>query len=198
MAQHIRLENLITFSQKIVRFFCWAILLSGVCSCPVYSHSTKSTLTTVATPLIGLAYSLSISDYEGVKELTYASLVTAQLTTMLKNSVRRTRPNGEDDLSFPSGHAAGSFVGASYAQFRYGWSWGIPMYGIATVISLQRVNGDDHYWTDILAGAALGTGCAYFFTVRYPHVWVIPELDFQNKSYFLRLKYDLSLPKREQ
>lgn len=160
-------------------------------STTVWATSTKSTLTTVATPLISAAYALSISDYEGVKELVYSSLVTAQITTLLKNGVRRTRPNGENDLSFPSGHAAGGFVGASYAQFRYGWQWGVPLYGIATAISLQRINGDDHYWTDVIAGAAIGTGCAYFFTVRYPNVWVIPKFDSQNKSYSLQFNYDL-------
>lgn len=169
-----------------------SLLAFLVCSLSnsAFATSTKSALTTAATPLIGAAYSLTISDYEGVKELVYSSLVTAQLTTLIKNGVRRTRPNGENDLSFPSGHAAGAFMGASYAQFRYGWQWGVPMYAIATAIGLQRINGDDHYWTDVIAGAALGTGCAYLFTVRYPNVWVIPKFDSQNRSYSLQFNYD--------
>lgn len=169
-----------------------SLLALAVClfSGTVSANSTQSIFATAATPLIAGVYSLTISDYEGVKELIYASLITAQLTTLLKNSIRRTRPNGENDLSFPSGHAAGSFMGASYAQFRYGWHWGVPLYGVAALVSLQRVNTDSHYWTDIIAGAALGTGCAYFFTVRYPNVWVIPDLDFQSKVYSLQLKYD--------
>lgn len=158
-------------------------------SSTVFADSTQSAFATAATPLIAGIYSLTIYDTEGVKELIYSSLITAQLTTLLKNSIRRTRPNGENDLSFPSGHAAGSFMGASYAQFRYGWHWGLPLYGVAALVSLQRVNTDSHYWTDVIAGAALGTGCAYFFTVEYPNVWVIPDLDFQSKRYSLQFKY---------
>lgn len=153
--------------------------------------SSKSTLTTFATPLIGLTYSLTISDYEGIKELAYSAAVTAQLTALLKYSVRRTRPNGDDDLSFPSGHASAAFMGASYLQFRYGWQWGVPMYALASAIGLQRINGDDHYWTDVLAGAALGTGVTYLFTVRYPDVWVMPQVDLATKSYSLQFKYAL-------
>lgn len=165
-------------------------LIAYFFSPPVLAGSTQSAFTMAATPLIAGVYSLTISDYEGVKELIYASLITAQLTTLLKNSIRRTRPNEEDDLSFPSGHASASFMGASYAQFRYGWNWGLPLYGIAALVSLQRVNGKSHYWTDIIAGAALGAGCAYFFTVQYPNVWVIPNCDFQSNTYSLQLKYN--------
>lgn len=160
-------------------------------STPSSAASTTSAFMTIATPLVGGVYSLTIEDYEGVKQLVYASAVTAQLTTLLKNTVRRTRPNGDNDLSFPSGHAAGAFVGASYAQFRYGWQWGLPLYGVATAISLQRINADDHYWTDVIAGAALGSGCAYFFTRKYPNTWVVPEFDFVNKKYSLQFQYNI-------
>lgn len=180
-------KSLFTGINKLSRLALMAFFFST----HTLAGSSSSTFSMAATPLIGAAYSLTICDYEGVKELIYASLITAQLTTLIKNSVRRTRPNGQDDLSFPSGHASGSFMGASYAQFRYGWTWGVPLYGIATLVSFQRVNGDHHYWTDVVAGAALGTGCAYFFTVRYPDIWMIPELDLQNKSFLLKLKYDL-------
>lgn len=177
-------------SRQKFKYFILSFLVL-IFSKTTLATSAKSTLQTVATPLIAVTYSLTISDYEGVKELVYASLVTAQLTTLIKNSVRRTRPNGDNDLSFPSGHAAGAFVGASYAQFRYGWHWGVPMYAIASAVAVQRVNGADHYWTDVIAGAALGTGVAYFFTRCYPNAWVVPEFNFQTKSYGLQFKYDL-------
>lgn len=152
---------------------------------------SKSFLASIATPTVGLIYSYSISDYEGIKELAYSCAFTAQLTTLLKNTVRRTRPNGEDDLSFPSGHASGSFTGASYLHHRYGLKWGIPMYAIAAAISVQRTNVDQHYWTDIIAGGALGYLSGYLFSERYPKIWVAPSFSPSEKSYGLSLKYNL-------
>jgi membrane-associated phospholipid phosphatase len=149
---------------------------------------SKSMLVSAAIPLIGGAYSYTSGDYEGLKELGMSCLVTAHITTLLKNTVERTRPNGDDNLSFPSGHASAAFVGASYLHHRYGLNWGLPMYGVAAVISYQRVNVKDHYWSDVIAGAAIGYFSAAVFTNRFPKVWMEPDIDTENGSYGVRFK----------
>ncbi len=141
----------------------------------------------VSIPVIAGTYSATSGDYEGLKELTLACLVTAQVTTLLKNSVRRTRPNGENDLSFPSGHTSAAFVGASFLHHRYGLRWGLPMYGLASLIGYQRVNVKDHYWSDVIAGAAIGYTAGAFFTVRFPNVWLEPVVDPRNKTYGMQV-----------
>lgn len=150
--------------------------------------TTKSMLVSLALPAVAGAYSFTIGDKEGLKELGLSCLVTAHATTLLKYSVSRTRPNGEDDMSFPSGHASSAFMGASYLHHRYGLAWGVPMYGIAAVIGYQRVDADDHHWTDVIAGAALGYFVAYFFTVKYPNVWLEPDIDAKRKTMALQIK----------
>lgn len=152
---------------------------------------SNSFFISAAVPIAGFVYSATIEDYEGMKELAYTSMFTAQLTALIKNGVKRTRPNGDNDNSFPSGHASGSFAGASYFHFRYGLSWGLPMYVVATVISVQRVNVNAHYWTDVIAGAALGFTMGYLFTVRCPNIWVAPCFDGTNNSYGLQFKMNL-------
>lgn len=152
---------------------------------------SQSTLVTIALPVVAFAYTATISDYEGMKELAYSCAFTAQLTTLLKNTVQRTRPNGENDLSFPSGHASAAFTGASYMHHRYGLAWGVPMYGIAAVISVQRMNVGEHYWTDIIAGGLLGCLSGYLFTVKYPNVWVAPSFDSKNKNYGVQFNMNL-------
>lgn len=144
---------------------------------------SKSMMISFAVPVTAGIYTYTIDDREGLKELFLSSLITAHLTTLLKYTVDRERPNGDDRYSFPSGHAAASFVGASYLHHRYGLNWGLPFYGIATAISFQRVNVKDHYWTDVIAGAAIGYFTASFFTVRYPHVWMKPTFDPRYRNY---------------
>ncbi|MBS0289173.1 MAG: phosphatase PAP2 family protein [Proteobacteria bacterium] len=153
-----------------------------------YDFTTKSTLVAISIPAIAGVYSLTSGDYEGVKELTLETLLTAQVTVLLKNSVQRTRPNGENDQSFPSGHTAAAFVGASYLHHRYGLRWGVPMYAIAAVIGYERVNVKDHYWSDVIAGAAIGYAAGAFFTAKYPHVWFEPHVDPENKAYGITVK----------
>lgn len=169
---------------KKILLLCLLTLSSAATASGVASTSG---LISIAIPAIGIVYSGTSGDIEGLKEIAMSSLVTAQLTTFLKNTVHRTRPNGDDQLSFPSGHAAASFMGASFLQNRYGWRWGVPMYALATVISVERVGGNDHYWTDIIAGAALGWGVAALFTVEYPNVRFEPIVDTQKKTYGLNV-----------
>ncbi|MBQ2122352.1 MAG: phosphatase PAP2 family protein [Bacteroidaceae bacterium] len=77
----------------------------------------------------------------------------------LKYTVSRTRPNGEDDVSFPSGHTAKAFLGATLLAHEYGHisPW-IPIagYSVATATGVLRVLNNYHYVSDVLVGAAIG------------------------------------------
>ena len=86
---------------------------------------------------------------------------------MLKHTVRRERPDGSDTNSFPSGHTSASFQGASFIHFRYGLKYAIIPYLGAAFVGYSRVQADKHYVSDVLAGAAIGAGFAWFFTKPY-------------------------------
>lgn len=85
------------------------------------------------------------------------ALVTSQALTFVgKKSVGRTRPNGLNSRSFPSGHSSASFTVASVLDRRYGSRIGIPAYALASWIAFSRVRSGRHYPSDIIAGATLG------------------------------------------
>jgi membrane-associated phospholipid phosphatase len=82
------------------------------------------------------------------------------MTDGLKISVGRKRPNGEDNRfnsSFPSGHVSASFALASTFDSMYGYKVGIPLYAFSSFVGLSRISDNQHFLSDVLFGAALGT-----------------------------------------
>ena len=88
----------------------------------------------------------------------YAALTAS--AGALKLTVHERRPDGSDDRSFPSGHAARAFAGAELVRSEYGWGWGAAAYAVATTVGVLRVTGDRHYTHDVVAGAAIGFASA--------------------------------------
>lgn len=88
-------------------------------------------------------------------DLVESQLLTGATTFVLKQSIRRPRPDGEP-RSFPSGHAAGSFAAATVIQRHFGLKGAIPAFAAAVFISGARLQANSHYPTDLIAGAALG------------------------------------------
>jgi membrane-associated phospholipid phosphatase len=89
-------------------------------------------------------------------DATQAMAVTTIYTHALKKLASRTRPDGSNKLSFPSGHTSGAFAWATVAQAHYGWKAGAPSYLAASAIGLSRITNDKHHLSDVIAGATLG------------------------------------------
>lgn len=91
---------------------------------------------------------------------TAASLVvTAGITTGLKHTVHEWRPDHSDRKSFPSGHSAIAFTGATVLHHEYGHlsPWiSIGGYAVATFTAVDRVLRDRHHWHDVAVGAGIG------------------------------------------
>lgn len=115
----------------------------------------------------GGALSLAKGDYKGLLQHIEAGAATVATTYLLKYTVKKRRPDGSDNHSFPSNHTGVAFVGASFLQQRYGWSWGAPAYAVAAYVGWGRVYCKQHDTWDVLAGAAIGTVGAILFTTPY-------------------------------
>ncbi len=85
-----------------------------------------------------------------------AMIVNAAYTGILKYGVQRPRPDGSDNLSFPSGHTSSAFSLATVAEHHYGWKVGVPAFALASCIGLTRIESNRHNLSDVLAGATLG------------------------------------------
>jgi len=98
----------------------------------------------------------------------FAVEVTIQLA--VKAVIRRPRPfrhsdavharvRPPDDFSFPSGHAAGAFVMATFVTAVYP-GVAVPCYLLAALVAVSRVANGVHYPSDVIAGATLGLASA--------------------------------------
>ena len=105
----------------------------------------------------------------------YKSIATSTAATFaLKFTVRRERPDGSNDRSFPSAHTMYAFEGATFVHMRYGLEYAWPAYIGAAFVGYSRIEADKHYLGDVLAGAAIGSLSAWFFTDRYSDLTVEP------------------------
>lgn len=77
---------------------------------------------------------------------------------LLKKAVNNTRPDGTQ-FSFPSGHTANVFAGATMLAMEYGedYKW-VPYvsYSVAGGVGVMRMINNKHYISDVLFGAGLG------------------------------------------
>lgn len=108
----------------------------------------------------------------GIVELAAVG-ATSVTTGMLKDTAGRTRPNGADDESFPSGHSSSAAVSCRLAKINLD-SINIKSsarlatdIGIGTVVfgtAWARVEAGEHFPSDVLAGIALGNFLGRFVT----------------------------------
>lgn len=78
---------------------------------------------------------------------------------MLKKWVADVRPDATDDESFPSGHTAWAFLGATMIERELGWRspwYTLGGYTFATAMAMQRVVDRRHFPVDVAGGAMIG------------------------------------------
>lgn len=78
---------------------------------------------------------------------------------LLKHTVGDMRPDATDDRSFPSGHTAWSFLGATIVERELGWRspwYTFGAYTFASAMAMQRVVDCRHFPVDVAGGAVIG------------------------------------------
>jgi membrane-associated phospholipid phosphatase len=148
-----------------------------VCACTVYliagaSASGSDAIASAgdalqfALPITAAGLTLWYKDGAGALQFGESAALTLGVTYGLKYSVNETRPNGGTH-SFPSAHTSISFSAAEFMRKRYGWEYGIPAYAAASFVAYSRVEANEHYPHDVIAGAAIGIVSSFIFTRPY-------------------------------
>ncbi|WP_345975035.1 phosphatase PAP2 family protein [Sulfurimonas sp. HSL3-7] len=128
----------------------------------------------VIIPASAYGSTFCLHDHDG-RSAFYKSIAVSTATTFgLKFTVKRERPDGSNDRSFPSAHTMYAFQGATFIHQRYGLQYALAAYLGAAFVGYSRIETDKHYLGDVLAGAAIGSLSAWFFTDRYNDVALQP------------------------
>lgn len=129
---------------------------------------------------VAAVYVLNLAGIEGKNRFLDRTVLLGMSAGIFAGSLRltkrwthRLRPNGENYLSFPSGHTGTAFMGAEFlAQEFSGKSvwYGVAGYTVAGLTGVFRIGNRDHWFSDTVAGAGYGilsTKAAYFV---YPYI----------------------------
>jgi membrane-associated phospholipid phosphatase len=114
----------------------------------------------IALPLATLGSEWVRGDREGAGQYALSFAVTAGGTELLKRVTAVERPDGTNDLSFPSGHAARAFSSAAYVRARHGTLPALPLYAAALYVGHTRVEANRHRWRDVIGAAVLAEASA--------------------------------------
>jgi hypothetical protein len=96
--------------------------------------------------------------------------IYAIATQGLKYAINESRPNGTEH-SFPSGHAATAFFGATLLAKEYGenYPWiAVGGYAIAGTTAVLRLANNQHWASDVFMGAGIGIASAEIASYLYP------------------------------
>jgi hypothetical protein len=78
----------------------------------------------------------------------------------IKYTAKEMRPDGTTRNSWPSGHTATAFVGATILHKEYGLTrspwYSVAGYSVATATGVMRVLNNRHWVSDVLSGAGIG------------------------------------------
>ena len=110
----------------------------------------------IGLPSAALYMTFLKDDVKGRVEFWEALLSSTMITLTLKKTFYKQRPDASNFESFPSGHTAVAFSGASFITHRYGKKYAIPTYLLATFVGYSRVYAKKHYWGDVIVGAGIG------------------------------------------
>ncbi len=150
-----------------------SILFSTVANA---DYETVGDIGQVAVPVTALAIAFVKDDTEGIKQLFYGWGTTQVITHATKAITGIERPNGKGFNSFPSGHTASAFSGATFLHHRYGIKYGLPAYIASAVVGHSRIHANKHWATDVIGAATLAYGVSYFMTTKYedPNLVISP------------------------
>ncbi len=145
---------------------------------------------------------LKLGGYEGRSDwprlLASAAMsygIMAAFVNGIKYTAKEMRPDGTSANSWPSGHTATAFVGATLLHKEYGLTrspwWSVAGYGVATATGVMRVLNNRHWVSDVMSGAGIGilsTELGYALSdVLFKGKGLLHndlQLDFEKPSFF--------------
>jgi hypothetical protein len=131
----------------------------------IFQHGARSTFEILGNPGIhwavaGTMYIASqqlqmTKEYEVSRALVSALIINDLSTLGLQVAAWQKDPSGVY-FGWPSGHTSSTMTVAAVMHQAYGPLAGAPLYGLATLVAIQRLDDRDHWFSDVIFGGAMG------------------------------------------
>lgn len=117
---------------------------------------------------ISLMYAEAFLLANGIKELTKTFVFRPRPYMYFDGYPQKKIDEGDWDDSFFSGHTTLAFTGAAFTSYVFAkyhpdspWRFAVAAgsYALAAATGIMRVAGGNHFATDVLVGAVVGTAC---------------------------------------
>ena len=137
---------------------------------------------------IGTMYLETLLFANGIKEWTKLLVYRARPYMYFDGYPQDKVEDGDWNCSFPSGHTTLAFAGAAFTTMVFcqcypnsKWNYAVAgvSFGVAALTGALRMASENHFFTDVLVGAIIGTACG--FAVPYMHTQTFYG-KFQKKS----------------
>ena len=144
-----------------------------------------------------VVYSLNILGVKGKNNLfdrtaiyLISNMFTSQSIDFLKDKTHKQRPSQGDFRSFPSGHTALAFGAAEFMRLEYKdrspW-YGYAAYSLAAATGALKMLKNEHWLSDVLAGAGIGILSTKASYLLYP--WVKKKIAGQKDLKFRSMPF---------
>ena len=137
---------------------------------------------------LGTMYLETLLLTNGIKEWAKLLVYRARPYMYFDGYPQDKLEDGDWNCSFPSGHTSLAFAGAAFTTMVFcrcfptsDWQYVVAgvSFGIAAITGCLRMASGNHFLTDVLAGAIIGTACGF----AVPHMHTETFYDkFQKKS----------------
>lgn len=125
---------------------------------------------------IGTMYVETMLIANGIKEWTKLLVYRARPYMYFDDYPQDKVDDGDWNCSFPSGHTTLAFAGAAFTTFVFcqcfpdsKWKYAVAggAFGLAAATGALRMASGNHFLSDVLVGAVIGTACG--FAIPYLH-----------------------------
>ena len=141
--------------------------------------------------------------FDQTKNATFSILLTQLITTGLKRTIDKERPNGANLESFPSGHTSLAFASATvfYEEFKNTEPLlAYSGYAFAITTAYLRMAKNKHWLSDVIIGSAVGMAVTklvyhfdYLFTwnpfKRNEKLIVAPNFNHNGSGLYVALRF---------
>lgn len=117
---------------------------------------------------ISVMYAESLMFAYGIKQWGKLLVPKARPYMYFSDYPQKKVDDGDWNCSFPSGHTTLSFTAAAFTSYVFcqyfpesKWRYGVVgiSFGVATTTAILRMVSGNHFFTDVMTGAVIGTAC---------------------------------------